>query len=182
MLTEVRPSDHDAEVKKLNPLIVHLVELARRADRGTLAALRRCLADERAMDALRVALPFCGHNAHRAKQDAYALVAALFGLMPEQGERTLPAALQSLTTTSESVELRFRAMLGASAEDLPVHLRHAVSLLASHGLAFDWDDVLTTVQFWDHDSNRSKRDWAREFWTPVAQASEANSQPADTND
>lgn len=151
-----------------DPLVDHLEGLAARQDRATLAVLRRALQEERALQGLSVVLPFVSRDTRwrdRIEDDAL-LLAALFALHPESGSMTLPAALHVVAQQSDSVELRFRALLGASREDLPVHLRHAVTLVASHGLALDWRDVHRAIRHWDRSSDRARRRWARAFWTP----------------
>jgi CRISPR type I-E-associated protein CasB/Cse2 len=90
---------------------------------------------------------------------------------------SLPASLRILAKTSDSVELRFRALLSASRPDLGEHLRHAVTLVASHGLAIDWRDLHAAVQYWDHSSDRTRRQWARDFWS-YAGRSEPTENPA----
>jgi len=156
--------------ERRDTLVDHLKGLAGRQDRATLAVLRRTLQKEHALEGLSVVLPFVSRDGpwrDRAEDDAL-LVAGLFALHPESGSALLPAALQVVARTSDSVELRFRALLGASREDLPVHLRHAVTLVASHSLAIDWRDVHRAIRYWDHPSDRARRRWARAFWTPGA--------------
>jgi len=150
-----------------NGLVDHLESLAQREDRATLALLRGTLREERRLDGLPVVLPFVterGRLRDRAEDDAL-LLAALFALHPEPGPHSLASALRSVSQTSESVELRFRALLSASREDLPTHLRHAVSLAASQGIALDYRDLHAAIRFWDR-SDRTRRQWARAFWTP----------------
>jgi CRISPR system Cascade subunit CasB len=159
-----------------DPLVDHLKGLAAQEDRAALARLRRTLQKEHALDGLSVVLPFIPRKSKwpdRDENDAL-LVSGLFALHPESGSMTLPSALRIVAQTSESVELRFRAMLGASREDLPIHLRHAVSLVAGHGLAIDWRDLHDTIRWWDHPLDRARRRWARAFW-----ASAENSETAD---
>lgn len=149
-----------------DPLVDHLEALAAREDRATLALLRASLGDGRTLDALGVVLPFVTRDPRwrtRAEDDAM-LLAGLFALHPESGERSLPAVLSEIARTSESVELRFRAMLGASRADLPTHLRHAVALAASHKSPIDWSDLHRAIRFWEHDDDLARRDWARDFW------------------
>jgi CRISPR type I-E-associated protein CasB/Cse2 len=153
-----------------HPLIGHLQRLAAQEDRGTLAALRRSLSDTHKIDALRVVLPFMPRDAPRWEEDAATLVAGLFTLHPEVADTTLPRALRVLQRDgSESIELRFRALLSAPRRDLDTHLRHAVSLIAATGGGIDWSDVLWTVGHWEHPDDdvrdRVRRRWAREYWT-----------------
>jgi CRISPR system Cascade subunit CasB len=65
---------------------------------------------------------------------------------------------------SASVERRFTALLDCHADELPGHLRHAVSLLKSKGVPVDWRVLLADVQWWGHGDRFVQREWAREFW------------------
>jgi CRISPR system Cascade subunit CasB len=155
------------DTDRQNPLVDHLEELAKRDDRAPLAMLRRSLDEQSVFDGLPIVLPFIASNArdvNRAEDDAL-LLAGLFALHPESGPTSLPAALRQLAKTSDSVELRFRALLGAERSDLGVHLRHAVSLAASRHIALDWRELHTAIRFWDHPSGRARRTWARAFWS-----------------
>lgn len=148
-------------------LVDHLEELVNREDRATLALLRGALQEGRALEGLPVVLPFVtphGRSPDRAEDDGL-LLAALFALHPEAGTCSLPSALRIVAKTSDSVELRFCALLSASRQDLPTHLRHAVSLVAGHGIALDYRNLHTAIRFWDHPSDRTRRQWARAFWT-----------------
>jgi CRISPR system Cascade subunit CasB len=149
-----------------NRLVDHLAGLAQREDRATLALLRGTLHEGRRLDGLPIVLPFVTAQDRfrdRAEDDAL-LLAGLFALHPEPGPYSLASALRIVSQTSDSVELRFRALLSASREDLPAHLRHAVSLVAGHGIALDYRDLHAAIRFWG--SDRTRRQWARAFWTP----------------
>lgn len=157
-------------------LVDHLEDLVTREDRATLARLRGSFQEGRALEGLPVVLPFVRQNDRQAEDNAL-LLSALFALHPESGTLSLPAALRIVAQASDSVELRFRALLSASRQDLANHLRHAVSLAASHGMALDYRDLHTAIRFWDHPSDRTRRQWARAFWTPDDK-SDATSHPA----
>jgi CRISPR type I-E-associated protein CasB/Cse2 len=107
-----------------------------------------------------------------AAEDDAVLLAGLFALHPEPGRTTLPGALREIARSSDSVEQRFRALLGAARPDLPVHLRHAVGLVGSHHIALDWRELHRAIRFWDHPSGRTKRAWARQFWAAGDPAAE----------
>ncbi len=156
-------------------LVDHLETIAARQDRATLARLRRSLHPEHALDGLPVVLPYVPHEGP-AEDDAL-LLAGLFALHPESGPISLATALGVAARTSDSVELRFRALLSAGRPDLPTHLRHAVMLVATEGLSLDWRDLHTAIRFWDHPADRARRRWARDFWTP-SDPDEPNSDPA----
>jgi CRISPR type I-E-associated protein CasB/Cse2 len=163
--------------KPTDPLVDRLERLAQREDRATLALLRGSLQEGRSLDGLRVVLPFLKRGAPgaaRAEDDAL-LLAGLFALHPESGSLSLASALSIVARDSDSVELRFRALLGAGRQDLPTHLRHAVTLVASRGLAIDWRDLHTKIRFWESNSDRARREWARDFW-----ASDEDGEAADT--
>lgn len=75
---------------------------------------------------------------------------------------------------SGSLEKRFVALLGADAEGLPVHLRHAFSLLKAEGLPVDYCQLLKDLSWWLNPRlEQSRRDalrqrWAREFYRVIA--------------
>src|SRR5690606_20605057 len=126
--------------------------------------------EARKLEGLAIVLPFVPHrhmSRERAEDDAL-LVSGLFALHPESGRTKLPAALRLFSQTSDSVELRFRALLSADRADLGPHLRHAGGLVASQNVAIDWRDLHRTLRFWDHPSSKSRRRWAREFWTAAS--------------
>lgn len=160
--------------ERTDSLVDHLEALAVREDRATLALLRASLGDGRTLDALGVVLPFVTSDPRwrtRAEDDAM-LLAGLFALHPESGGRSLPTALAEIARTSESVELRFRALLGANRADLPTHLRHAVALAASHKHPVDWRDLHRAIRCWEHEDDIARRQWARDFWN-AAESAEA---------
>jgi CRISPR system Cascade subunit CasB len=166
-----------AESKKNSGLVGYLTSLARDDNRASLAALRNSLRPGQELSALRFVvnlLPTQGKDgaplspqARRQQEDDAILVAGLFALHPESGSLSLARALSILRsdTGSDSIEGRFRALLSANRSDLAPHLRHAVSLLAGKGLAIDWDNLLRALRYWDHEEARSRREWARDFWT-----------------
>ncbi len=162
-------------------LVDHLEALARNEDRATLALLRSTLQEGRALEGLRVVMPYITRSAadQRQREDDALLVAGLFALHPESGSRSLASALRSVAQESDSVELRFRALLTAGRDELPTHLRHAVTLVASKKLAIDWRNLRTTVRFWERSDDRARRAWARDFWADGEEETTADT-PTDT--
>lgn len=147
-------------------LIDYLEGLAAQEDRAALAALRSSLREGRELDALRIVLPVLPRNAGRWAEDDASLVAALFALHPRSGPLSVAAGLRAMTRQgeSESVENRFRALLGTSRADLPNQLRHAVGLLESNDVPIDWRNLYRAVRHWEHPENFVRRQWARDFW------------------
>jgi CRISPR system Cascade subunit CasB len=149
-------------VRDVHPFIQRLYDLAEHDNRAALAELRRSFATP--LSAMPYVVPFLRADATRREEDALVLVAGLFALHPSKGTLSLARALAIVARTSDSVALRFRALLDADIEDLAHHLRHAVTLVRSHELAVDFDDLLNTVRWWDGEDKNRQRAWARDFW------------------
>lgn len=149
-------------MRETHPFVQRLYDLAAREDRATLAELRRSFANPIA--ALPYVVPFLRRDASRREEDALVLVAGLFALHPARGNLTLARAMRICAEKSDSVSLRFQALLDSDAEDLATHLRHAVTLVRSKDLAIDYDDLLHTVRWWGSEDRNRQRRWAREFW------------------
>jgi len=164
------------------PLIGYLESVAEGEDRATLAALRGSLRPGHHLEALRIVLPFLSANAARHEEDDAALLAGLFALHPESSALSLAHALSKAwaDTGSDSVEKRFQALLGARRDDLPTHLRHAVSFVASHKLGIDWEDLYRAIRYWDHPDDFVRREWARSFWVGTSQDASASASPPTT--
>lgn len=157
-------------MKDVAPFVKRLYELAAREDRAALAELRRSFSNKLA--ALRFVVPFLSKGASASEEAAHVLVAGLFALHPSPGSLSLARALGIVARDSDSVELRFRALLNADDVDLPTHLRHAVSLVRSRDLDIDYDDLFWTIREWGRESKRKQRAWARDFWGHTTDAAE----------
>ncbi|MCG8555499.1 MAG: type I-E CRISPR-associated protein Cse2/CasB [Proteobacteria bacterium] len=148
-------------------LIDNLNQLARRDDRAALAALRRGLSPDSVAAAYPYVVPFLPSDAKPFEERAYVLAAALFGTHPVAAARSLATALRTVQERrpgSDSLEARFVALLDAHIDDLPTHLRHAISLLKAHELGLDWNNLLETLLHWEHEARWVQRQWARDFW------------------
>lgn len=154
--------------------IAHLEKLLAREDRAALAALRRGLGRPpgEAMEMHPIVAPLTGRLS-RAQEDAYYIVAALFGLYPkeswrgEKGQNNLGASLRWLARESgndESVERRFVALLNAHEDEVHEHLRQIVSLLKSKEVPINWAQLLRDVTNWSHEQRFVQRSWSKAFW------------------
>ena len=145
--------------------------------RAILAALRRGLGLKPGIELgmYRYIASHVPEDTHGWQHDAHYMVASLFALHPapwpvdttEQGNpHNFGASFAWLNTksSSESIEKRFVALLNADREELPEHLRHAVSLLKAHEVPVDYARLLWDVRAWDAESRRVQRFWARAFW------------------
>jgi CRISPR system Cascade subunit CasB len=100
------------------------------------------------------------------------LVATLFALHPKHSAGTsLAKAFGRLMRERESASLekRFVALLAAEPEELPVHLRNVVALLASDGIACDYVALEADLAQWLHSyaaepRDRVRQQWARDFY------------------
>lgn len=146
----------------------HVERLRDQDDRRALAILRRGANRQpgTALEMYSLVIPWVPDNRHA--EDSAFLVAALFALHPQPGgEKTLGAAFARITGESDSIEQRFNALLNCHRDDLPYHLRQAVSLLRSKDIPVNWRRLLRDVLDWEHDDRYVQRAWAREFWQPV---------------
>lgn len=160
--------------------IAHLESLKER-DRGALAALRRSLsfAPGTHAPAMPWVEPFAVKDGTREPQrQALYLVAGLYAAHPRHRSGAPLAqglGLVKIRRGSDSIERRFIALLSADAESLPVHLRHAVALVAAAELPCDYtrlaDDMARWLDPWqDEARDRVRQRWAREFYRQLAQA------------
>ena len=160
--------------------VEHLMKLEERKDRGALAALRRGLGRPpgSAPEMHRYVASWADGESSRWREDVYYIVAALFAFHPCNWRRAASDRYTNLGASfaktaggdsHEAVERRFTALLNVRAEDLHVHLRHAVSLLKSKDAPIDWARLLRDLMSWNHEDRRIQRDWARAFWRTVPQ-------------
>lgn len=166
--------------------IVYLERLRER-DRGAMAVLRRSQGFP--PGAYPPAYPYVERfAAERHANDSWRLalyvVAGLYASHPRQGGGTLATSLGELMRKRESgsIEQRFIALLGADAENLPVYLRHAITLLAADDKPLDYATLLNDLATWLNprvdaewrDGIRQR--WARNFYRALeATTSETDS-------
>ncbi len=157
--------------------------LYERDERGALAALRRGLgrAPGEASEMHRYIVPRV-QGLKEWQENSYYIVAALFALHPGRSWRAsgdarhdtnLGASLGVLAKEnkeSSSVERRFVALLNCRREELPDHLRNIVSLLKSKEIPVNWAQLIMDINFWNSESRRVQRDWARAFWSDATEA------------
>lgn len=172
--------------------IAHLEALKER-DRGALAALRRSLSFSPGTHAPAMPWvePFAVKDGTREPQrQALYLTAGLYAahLRHRSGAPLAQGlGLLKLRRGSDSIERRFIALLSADAESLPVHLRHAVALLAAEELPCDYaqlaDDLARWLDPWQDDArDRVRQRWAREFYRQLAHADTTAETNAETPD
>ena len=145
--------------------VAHLEDLRQRENRGALAALRRGLGSAPGSVPAMYPhiLPWAPHN--RVAENACCIIGSLFALHPDPGGAgNMGNAFAKVGDRTESLEKRFVALLNCHYDDLPNHLRQAVSLLKSKDVPIDWRQLLWNVVSWDHEARFVQKQWAREFW------------------
>jgi CRISPR system Cascade subunit CasB len=162
--------------------IDHLYDLVKENRRGELAALRRGLGKEPGA-APEMYPHVMAFNPPPWQENDYFLVASLFALWHQGGSgqsgsvpRNLGESFRRVAdqTDSESIERRFVALLNAHKDDLPSHLRHAVSLMrsADRQVPVNWSQLLDDLGRWNSEFRSVQRQWARGFWGRLDQPDE----------
>jgi CRISPR type I-E-associated protein CasB/Cse2 len=143
-------------------------------DRRALAALRRSLATWPKLppEAVRVVAPFLPEHATGWRETVYYLIGGLFALYPcpssqEKYGLSLGKALHLAQKGDEGLgpERRLLALLGCNSEDLPNHLRHAVSYLRAREVPIDYRQLMWHLLQWDKIESNVQRRWGRDFWS-----------------
>ena len=181
------------EARERHPLVSYLENLVERGDRGSLAALRRGLG-KRPGDSPEMYPHVMRFDPKPWEEESCFLVASLFALW-HQGSLSgasgpIPGSIGHSfrqvqdQSDSESIERRFVALLNAHRQDLPEHLRHAVSLMrsADRPVPVNWDQLLRDLRNWEDERRFVQRRWARNFWGQIGQpAGQSADQDAGTN-
>lgn len=155
-------------------------------DRRALAALRRSLATWPIVppDAMRVVAPFLPEQATRWRETVHYLIAGLFALHPcpasreTDHARSLGTALRQAASqdSGQGPERRLLALLACKSEDLPNHLRHAVTYLRAREVLIDYRRLMRDLFWWDADDGYVQRRWGRDFWAGSAEENQQESE------
>ncbi|MCF8305602.1 MAG: type I-E CRISPR-associated protein Cse2/CasB [Ignavibacteriales bacterium] len=97
----------------------------------------------------------------------YFLTASLFGTHPENTQDgNFGDAFRKLKQVkgSESIDLRFNAILQCRDEDLSYQLRNAVSLLASENIPVNYYELFYSLRHWGSTEKFVQKKWARGYW------------------
>lgn len=149
-------------------------------DRRALAALRRSLATwpSAPPECVRVVAPFLSDVATAWREIVHYLIAGLFASHPctppaREADRP-PSFGRSLRMAasvddSQGSERRLLAILGCKSEDLPYHLRHAISYLRAREVAVDYRRLMQDLTWWDAGEGSVQRRWGRDFWAGTGQ-------------
>lgn len=154
-------------MSKKNKDFITFLEGLREDNRAALAHLRRGLGKRpgTAFEMFRYVAPFV-QQSYPAEEEAYFVVAALFGLYPDarHGEGNLGASLASIENRSTSIDKRFLSLLNSRDTRLQHHLRQSISLLKANEGFIHWPRLLRDIKNWSHPKRFVQRDWAMAFW------------------
>ena len=164
-----------------NPFIEYLYTL--KEDRAALADLRRGLAKKPGTESCMYpyVVRWLSADCPRQKEAVYYLVAALFGLHPSIAEEGnmgahFRRAAEKEGESQEAAERRFRGLLAAHPEDMPFHLRQAVSYLKSKEIPICWQQLLADLIYWGHPDKYAQRRWAGSYWAYQAKTENTEEQ------
>jgi len=162
----------EVPVPRPHPFVTYLERLSE--DRAALAALRRGLGQPlgTVADMYQYVVPWVPQGSTRRYEEALYLIAALYASHPESGGQGNVGdhfARVRQPGGHTAVERRFVALLSSHPDDLPLHLRQAVSYLKSRDVVVNWDQLLRDLLHWGYPDRRVQKQWARRFWSSAGQ-------------
>jgi CRISPR system Cascade subunit CasB len=133
---------------------------------------------------MRVVAPFLPEQASGWWETIHYLIAGLFALHPcppgkgTERARSLGAALRNAASRdpAQGPERRLLALLGCKGEDLPDHLRHAVSYLRAREVTIDYRQLMQDLFWWNAGEGDVQRRWGRDFWAGTLQDNQPESE------
>lgn len=161
---------------KPHPFVSHLESLVE--DRAALAALRQGLGrPPGSVPAMhRYVIPYLPAAADPRDEAACYVIAALFGLHPEStvygnvGDHFARTLDRANPEHNVSTERRFGILLASHRDDLPDHLRQAISFLRSRKepVPVNYHQLLRDIRNWNHPDRFVQKNWANAFWRQPA--------------
>lgn len=157
-----------------HPFVEYLKSLSE--DRAALAALRRGLGrlPGATPEMHRYVIPRLPSGLFPRQEEAYYLIASLYGLHPADTEvGNLGhhfARARDLGGNDSAIERRFTILLAAHIDDLPFQLRQAINFLRSQEISVNWSQLLRDVLNWEHSQRFVQKNWARGFWNRPGQS------------
>jgi CRISPR system Cascade subunit CasB len=162
------------ETPHIFPFVEYLIK--QKDNRGMLASLRRGLGQPAGTvaDMYPYVVPWLPLKTNQLVESAYYLLASLFAAHPSictngnMGAH-MRAAIRN-EGNEQATERRFVALLSSHPEDLPVHLRQAISYLRSKEQPVNWNQLLDDLLHWDHPDRYIQKRWAGSFWLSIARS------------
>ncbi|MBD3226734.1 MAG: type I-E CRISPR-associated protein Cse2/CasB [Candidatus Lokiarchaeota archaeon] len=158
------------EISK-SSFIGYLEDMKKREDRGALAALRRGLQYElgECIDMYPYVIPWIKNIKSKWEKNMHFLIASLYAYYPETTNRgNLGDVFRKLylkRKNNKSLEQRFISLLKSNPEDLPFHVRQAVSLAKSENIPINWNELFYDLKRWPYETRFPPYEkWAKSFW------------------
>lgn len=154
-------------IQDKHPLVEFLETLRDRDDRAAMAKLRRGLGKRMGSPDM---YPFVVHFLPKSRwmQEYCFLIASLFALHPDSAPsgRTMGGVFRLIQGAdhTESIEKRFIRLLESDRDDVGNHLKQAISLAKSKGVAIDYHRLMADLLHWNHEDRFVQLAWAREYW------------------
>jgi CRISPR system Cascade subunit CasB len=139
--------------------------------RAALAELRRGLGQPPGLAPTvgRYVQPFLTSADSGRREEAYYLVASLFGAHPTSAHsgnmgNHFAQLCEDNTDPPDNIIRRFNILLSADDDTLPDYLRQSIGLLKSKDIAINWAQLLDDVLGWENPEGKVQLQWSRTFW------------------
>jgi len=152
------------------PFIKYLEKFAEKKNRGALAALRRGLQYDlgKCIGMFPYVVPWLSNVRSKWERDMYYLIASLFAYHPiSTGIGNLGDIFRVLYLKRQknpSFEKRFITLLKSNPEDVPFHIRQAISLAKSENIPINWYELFFDLLRWNNPNYPPYEKWAQSFW------------------
>lgn len=153
------------------PFIDYLKDLKKKENSGAMAALRRGLQHEPGtyVDMYPYVVPWLQKVRGKWKKEVYYLIASLFAYHPKStNDGDMGDVFRKIFLNrgeNESLEQRFVTLLRCDPEDLPFHMRQAISLAKSEDIPINWNELFFDLLRWPYESDYPPYEkWAESFW------------------
>lgn len=155
----------------ISPFIEYLEGLSSKNHRGALAALRRGLQYEPGdcIEMYPYIIPWLHNVKGKWAKKIYYLIATLYAYHPSSSSKgNLGDAFRKIYLNkgeNPSIEQRFITLLRCNPEDLPFHIRQAISLAKSENIPINWQELFFDLKRWPFDQIYPPYEkWAQSFW------------------
>ncbi len=151
--------------------IKYLENLVKQENRGALASLRRGLQHDlgHCVDMYPYIIPWIKDVKGKWEKQMHYLIAALFAFHPQSTTNgNLGDVFKKIFQSkgeAASLEQRFIAVLKSNPEDLPFHIRQAISLAKNENIPINWNELFYDLKRWPFTSKFPPYEkWAESFW------------------
>lgn len=154
--------------------VVFLEKLQSEGDKGAMATLRKGLGKPpgEVTQMYKYVYSGLGQDLSKYNEKVYFLVASLFALwyrgrqgLSQNFDGNLGKTYKHIfkATSADSTIKHFESLINSHIDDLPNHLRHAVSLASSKNIRIDWSQLLNDLKRWSFDDKPAQKEWMKSF-------------------